>query len=97
MHSVIIHYKRSFPTIQFLQKTIGTPEVYTPFSSRTEVKSFQFYIEITADRDQTVSRRFKPSSCTTFIEEQSNPWNLLQLQVVVSRHRGAKQPHRYGL
>ena len=34
---------------------------------------------------------------TTFIGEQPNPWNLLQLQVVTSRHRGAKRPRRYGL
>jgi len=42
------------------------------------------------DRDRTVSRRSKPSSRTTLIDEQSNPWNPLQLQDVMSRHRGAK-------
>ena len=47
----------------------------------------------TKDRDQTVSRRFKPSSRTTLIGEQPNPWDLLQPQDVMSRHRGAK-PHR---
>lgn len=51
----------------------------------------------TADRDQTVSRRFKPSSRTTLIDEQSNPQNLLQLQDVMGRHRGAKLLRRYGL
>src|SRR5580698_2168915 len=35
----------------------------------------------TADRDQTVSRRFKPSSRTALIGEQPNPWDLLQLSV----------------
>ena len=44
---------------------------------------------LTVDRDQTVSRRSKPSSRTTLIGEQTNPWNLLQLQDVMSRHRGA--------
>ena len=34
----------------------------------------------TKDRDQTVSRRFKPSSRTTLIGEQPNPWDLLQPQ-----------------
>ena len=48
----------------------------------------------TADRDRTVSRRSKPSSRTTFIGEQPNPWNLFQLQDVTSRHRGAKRPRR---
>ena len=28
--------------------------------------------------------------------EQPNPWDLLQPQDVTSRHRGAKQPRRYG-
>jgi hypothetical protein len=51
----------------------------------------------TADRDRTVSRRSKPSSRTSLIGEQPNPWDLLQPQDVMSRHRGAKQPRRYGL
>ena len=50
-----------------------------------------------ADRDRTVSRRSKPSSRTTLIGEQPNPWDLLQPQDVMSRHRGAKQPRRYEL
>jgi hypothetical protein len=47
----------------------------------------------TADRDRPVSRRSEPSSRTTFIGEQPNPWELLHPQDVMSRHRGAK-PHR---
>ena len=47
-----------------------------------------------ADRDRTVSRRSKPSSRTTLIGEQPNPWDLLQPQDVMSRHRGAKPPRR---
>ena len=48
----------------------------------------------TADRDRTVSRRSKPSSRTTLIGEQPNPWDLLQPQDVMSRHRGAKLRRR---
>ena len=48
----------------------------------------------TADRDRTVSRRSKPSSRTTLIGEQPNPWDLLQPQDVMSRHRGAKHRRR---
>ena len=48
----------------------------------------------TTDRDQTVSRRFEPSSRTTLIGEQPNPWDQLQPQDVMSRHRGAKPPRR---
>src|SRR6187431_1259109 len=51
----------------------------------------------TTDRDQTVSRRFEPNSRTTLIGEQPNPWDLLQPQDVMSRHRGAKRRRRYGL
>ena len=51
----------------------------------------------TVDRDRTVSRRSEPSSRTALIGEQPNPWDLLQPQDAMSRHRGAKQPRRYGL
>ena len=50
----------------------------------------------TTDRDQTVSRRFEPSSRNTLIGEQPNPWDLLQPQDVMSRHRGAKPRRRCG-
>ena len=51
----------------------------------------------TADKDRTVSRRSEPSSRTTLIGEQPNPWDLLQPQDVTSRHRGAKPRRRYEL
>ncbi len=44
------------------------------------------------DRDRTVSRRSEPSSRTTLMGEQPNPWDRLQPQDVMSRHRGAKPP-----
>ena len=47
------------------------------------------------DKDRTVLRRSEPSSRTTLIGEQPNPWDLLQPQDVMSRHRGAKQRRRY--
>src|ERR1700723_4803461 len=50
----------------------------------------------TADRDRTVSRRSEPSSRTTLNGEQPYPWDLLQPQDVMSRHRGAKRRRRYG-
>ena len=48
----------------------------------------------TADRDRTVSRRSEPSSRTALMGEQPNPWDRLQPQVAMSRHRGAKPPRR---
>ncbi len=51
----------------------------------------------TVDKDQTVSRRSEPSSRTALMGEQPNPWDLLQPQDAMSRHRGAKRLRRYGL
>src|ERR1700750_57407 len=51
----------------------------------------------TVDKDRTVSRRSEPSSRTTLTGEQPDPWDLLQPQDVMSRHRGAKHCRRYGL
>ena len=48
----------------------------------------------TADRDRTVSRRSEPSSRTALIGEQPNPWDRIQPQDAMSRHRGAKPPRR---
>src|SRR6201989_247262 len=49
----------------------------------------------TPDRDRTVSRRSEPNSRTALIGEQPNPWDLLQPQDAMSRHRGAKLRRRY--
>ena len=48
----------------------------------------------TTDTDRTVSRRSEPSSCTALTGEQPDPWDLLQPQDAMSRHRGAKLPRR---
>src|SRR3712207_646209 len=45
----------------------------------------------TADRDRPVSRRSEPSSRTTLMGEQPNPWDLIQPQDAMSRHRGAER------
>ena len=47
--------------------------------------------------DQPVSRRFEPSSRTALNGEQPYPWDLLQPQDAMSRHRGAKPLRRCGL
>ena len=51
----------------------------------------------TVDRDRTVSRRSKPSSRTALTGEQPDPWDLLQPQDAMSRHRGANPRRRYEL
>ena len=61
------------------------------------LKSFPVSIAtLTADRDRPGSRRSEPSSRTTLMGEQPNPWDRLQPQDVMSRHRGAKPLRRYG-
>ena len=47
-----------------------------------------------ADRDRTVSRRSEPSSRTALTGEQPDPWDLLQPQDAMGRHRGAKPRRR---
>ena len=51
----------------------------------------------TADRDRPVSRRSEPSSRTALMGEQPNPWDLIQPQDAMSRHRGAEPCRRFEL
>src|SRR5882757_3113589 len=51
----------------------------------------------TVDKDRTVSRRSEPNSRTALTGEQPDPWDLLQPQDAMSRHRGAKLDCRYEL
>ena len=95
MLSAVIPSVLSYPAMPLARQPVHQRYVHPgplvlgtdPLKSRTP----------TADRDRTVSRRSKPSSRTTLIGEQPNPWDLLQPQDVMSRHRGAKHPRRYGL
>src|SRR5438552_15137092 len=48
----------------------------------------------TVDRDRPVSRRSEPSSRTALMGEQPNPWDLIQPQDAMSRHRGAERSRR---
>jgi hypothetical protein len=90
----------SIPHIATLRMLLAEQQVHQwcvhpgPLVLRTDPLNFP---TPTADRDRTVSRRSKPSSRTTLIGEQPNPWDLLQPQDVMSRHRGAKRFRRYGL
>src|ERR671911_893841 len=95
MPSAVIPAERSYPAVPQARQPVHQRFVHPgplvlgagPRKSRTP----------TADRDRTVSRRSKPSSRTTLIGEQPNPWDRLQPQDVMSRHRGAKPPRRCGL
>ena len=95
MLSAVISSILSYPALQLALQPVHQWYVHpgplvlgaTPLNSSTRM----------ADRDRTVSRRSEPSSRTTLIGEQPNPWDLLQPQDVMSRHRGAKHPRRYEL
>ena len=95
MLSAVISSVHSYPALQLALQPVHQWYVHpgplvlgaTPLNSSTPM----------ADRDRTVSRRSEPNSRTTLIGEQPNPWDLLQPQDVMSRHRGAKHPRRYGL
>src|SRR4030043_1640147 len=95
MLSAVIRSERGQPAVLLAEQLAHQRSVHpgplvlgaTPLNSPTPA----------ADRDRTVSRRSKPSSRTALMGEQPNPWDLLQPQDAMSRHRGAKPPRRYGL
>src|SRR5213594_1357449 len=58
---------------------------------------FPAYGRIYRQQGFTVSRRSEPSSRTALTGEQPDPWDLLQPQDAMSRHRGAKPDRRYEL
>src|SRR5882757_4155505 len=95
MLSAVIPSALSYPTMRLAPQSVHQRYVHPgPLVLGTAPRKSR---SPTADRDRTVSRRSKPSSRTTLIGEQPNPWDLLQPQDVMSRHRGAKRLRRYGL
>ena len=95
MLSAVIHSERSYPAVPLARQLEHQRFVHPgPLVLRTGLLKFPTPTE---DKDQTVSRRSEPSSRTTLIGEQPNPWDLLQPQDVMSRHRGAKRFRRYEL
>ena len=95
MPSAFIPSVLSYPAVPLARQLVHQWYVHPgPLVLRTA--PFKFPAPAT-DRDRTVSRRSEPSSRTALMGEQPNPWNRLQLQDAMSRHRGAKPPRRYGL
>src|SRR4029078_11671755 len=95
MLSAVIHPERSQPAMPLAEQLAHQRSVHPgplvlgsdPLKSPTRAE----------DRDRTVSRRSKPSSRTALMGEQPNPWDLLEPQDAMSRHRGAKPSRHYGL
>ncbi len=95
MLSAVIPSVHSYPAMRLAPQPVHQRYVHPgPLVLRTAPLK---YPTPTADRDRTVSRRSEPSSRTTLNGEQPYPWDLLQPQDVMSRHRGAKRRRRYGL
>jgi hypothetical protein len=95
MLSALIRSEVSYPAVLLAKQPVHQSFVLpNPLVLRKDLLN---HPTPTPDRDRPVSRRSEPSSRTTLIGEQPNPWDLLQPQDVMSRHRGAKPPRRYGL
>ena len=95
MPSAVIPSAHSYPAVPLARQQVHQRYVHPgPLVLRTDPLNSP---TPTAERDRTVSRRSEPSSRTTLNGEQPYPWDLLQPQDVMSRHRGAKRPRRYGL
>ena len=93
MLSAFIPSERSYPAMLLAEQLVHQRSVQPgPLVLGSDLLK---YPTPTADRDRTVSRRSEPSSRSALIGEQPNPWDLLQPQDALSRHRGAKLPRRY--
>ena len=87
MLSALILSVLSYPAMPLAEQLVHQRYVHPgPLVLRTGLLKFP---TPATDRDRTVSRRSEPSSRTTLMGEQPNPWDLLQPQDVMSRHRGA--------
>ena len=94
MPSAVIRSQRSYPAVPLARQLVHQRLVLLgPLVLKKNLRKIP---TPTADRDRPGSRRSEPSSRTTLIGEQPNPWDRLQPQDVMGRHRGAKRLRRYG-
>ena len=95
MLSALITSQRGYPTMLLAEQLVHQWLVHPgPLVLGTNLFNFPTPTE---DRDRTVSRRSEPSSRTALNGEQPYPWDRLQPQDEMSRHRGAKHHRRYEL
>ena len=95
MLSAVIPSRRSYPAMPLAGQPVHQWSVLP--GPLVLGKAFLNTPTPTTDTDRTVSRRSEPSSRTSLNGEQPYPWDLLQPQDEMSRHRGAKHCRRYGL
>src|SRR5918999_721339 len=92
MHSAVLPSRLSYPALHLAAQPVHQRSVRPgPLVLRTASLSPP---TPTTDTDRTVSRRSEPSSRTALTGEQPDPWDLLQPQDAMSRHRGAKPLRR---
>ena len=92
MPSAFIPSRLGYPAVNLAVQPVHQRSVHPgPLVLRTAPLK---YPTPTPDRDRTVSRRSEPSSRTALMGGQPNPWNRIQLQDAMSRHRGAKPRRR---
>src|SRR5690625_2646128 len=92
MLSALILTTRSYPAMLLAEQLVHQRCVHPgPLVLRTAPLNLP---TPTSARDRTISRRSEPRSLTSLIGEQPNPWDRLQPQDAMSRHRGAKPPRR---
>ena len=95
MLSAVIHSEHSYLALPLAGQPVHHGFVHSgPLVLRVAPRKFP---TPTADRDRTVSRRSEPNSRTALNGEQPYPWDLLQPQDAMGRHRGAKPRRRYEL
>ncbi len=95
MLSAVIPSEHSYPAMRLASQPVHQRFVHSgPLVLGADPLKFP---TPTVDRSRTVSRRSKPSSRTSLNGEQPYPWDLLQPQDEMSRHRGAKHRRRYEL
>ncbi len=92
MLSAVILARRSYPAMLLAKQLAHQRSVHSgPLVLGAAPLKF---LAPTADRDRPVSRRSEPSSRTALMGEQPNPWDLVQPQDAMSRHRGAERSRR---
>ncbi len=76
-----------------LALTTGTPEVCPSRSSVLRTAPLKIPMPDQRTGTEVASQsRSEPSSRTALMGQQPNPWDRLQPQDAISRHRGAKPP-----
>src|SRR5690625_1403676 len=92
MLSALIRATRSYPAVLLAEQLVHQRGVHL---GRLVLRTAPLKLPTpTTDRARTVSRRTEPSSRTALMGEQPNPWDRLQPQDALSRHRGSRPTRR---